>query len=85
MRLHRNVNASLGRLEKFIFNEWMYSAEQTEELHHWLKIEDRKVFGLSVNNLDWRDYFIALTQGVRKYLSKENPKNLSVAKTKDKM
>lgn len=85
MRLHRNVNASLGRLEKFIFTEWEFIAERSEQLHNWLSIEDRKLFGISINNLDWRDYFIELCKGVRQYLNKEPMKNLSVAMSKDKM
>lgn len=84
-KLHRNVNASLDRLEKFIFTEWAYSATRTSELHKWLKPSDQVDFNIEIKTLSWAEYFSDLTQGARRYLSKENPKNLPAAKGKDTM
>lgn len=83
MKLHRNVNASLDRLEKFIFTEWAYSAVKTSELQQWLQATDQNDYNLDIKQLEWMEYFSDLTQGARKYLSKENPKNLPAAKGKD--
>lgn len=83
MKLHRNVNASLDRLEKFIFTEWAFSATKTVELHKWLQLPDQTDYNLDIKELEWQEYFNDLTQGARRYLSKENPKNLEAAKGKD--
>lgn len=82
-KLHKNVNASLDRLEKFIFTEWAYSATRTSELHKWLKPSDQVDFNIEIKALSWPEYFNDLTQGARRYLSKENPKNLPAARGKD--
>lgn len=83
MRLHRNVNASLDRLEKFIFTEWTFTANKTTELDRWLQDKDREDFCLDVKALEWPAYFSDLTLGARRYLSKENPKNLGAARGRD--
>lgn len=83
MKLHRNVNASLDRLEKFIFTEWAFSATKTAELQKWLQTNDQTDYNLEIKQLEWAEYFSDLTIGARKYLSKENPKNLQAAKGKD--
>lgn len=85
MKLHRNVNASLGRLEKFIFTEWAFSATKTMELQKWLQPSDQNAYNLDIKQLEWVEYFNDLTIGARKYLSKENPKSLAAAKGKDTM
>lgn len=79
------MNKSLVLLEKFIFTEWKFYNTSTLELHDTLSAEDKRLFTLDVRGLNWEEYFVDLTQGVRQYLSKESPKNLAKARTKDKM
>ncbi|XP_033222189.1 putative fatty acyl-CoA reductase CG8306 [Belonocnema kinseyi] len=85
VRLHTNVNKSLVLLEKFIFTEWKFYNPSTLELHDSLSAEDKRLFTLDVRGLNWEEYFVDLTQGVRQYLSKESPKSLTKARTKDKI
>lgn len=85
MKLHRNINASLVRLEKFIFTEWIFTAKKTDDLHNWLTNEDQRDFNLSVSSIDWPTYFYDLSRGARIYLSLERLDNLRVAKKKDTM
>lgn len=83
MKLHRNVNDSLGRLEKFIFTEWTFGNQKTMALHEWLSPVDQKNYSLDVRNLSWPEYFEDLAKGVRQYLSKESMKNVEAARGKD--
>lgn len=85
VRLHTNVNRSLGLLAKFIFTEWKFSNARLLELHETLSAVDKNKFSLDVRPLNWEDYFVHLTQGVRTYLSHESPKNLDKARSKDKI
>ncbi|XP_001601168.1 putative fatty acyl-CoA reductase CG8306 [Nasonia vitripennis] len=85
VRLHTNVNKSLGRLEKFIFTEWKFYNKQTQELHDSLSEVDKEKFTLDIRQIDWETYFVDLTKGVRVYLNNEPLKNLNKAKRKDKI
>lgn len=85
MRLHTNVNKSLGRLEKFIFSEWKFYNNQTILLHESLNEADKDKFTIDIRPIDWETYFIDLSKGVRVYLNNEPLKNLNKAKRKDKM
>ncbi|XP_074109607.1 putative fatty acyl-CoA reductase CG8306 [Cotesia typhae] len=83
VRLHTNVNNSLDRLERFIFTEWKYHNPKLLALHESLSADDKEIFGVDVRPLDWEDFFIHLTQGVRVYLSKEPMKNIEKARSKN--
>ncbi|XP_068901547.1 putative fatty acyl-CoA reductase CG8306 [Tenebrio molitor] len=83
MKLHRNVNTSLDRLETFIFTEWKFTAKKTMELHKVLSKSDQETYSLDIAELSWADYFRDLAMGSRIYLNREPLKNLSSAKAKD--
>ncbi|KYM75941.1 hypothetical protein ALC53_13655 [Atta colombica] len=85
VRLHTNVNRSLERLEKFIFQEWRFNNPRLLQLHESLSLEDQKLFTLDVRPLIWKDYFTDLIQGVRTYLHNESPKSLPKARSKHKI
>ena len=85
VRLHKNVNGSLGRLHKFIFTEWKFHNPRMIELYNSLSETDKKLFNMDIKPLVWGDYFSDLTQGVRRYLNKESPKTLAKARSKDKV
>lgn len=85
VRMHKNVNNSLGRLKKFIFTEWKFYNTRQIELHDSLSELDKKLFSLDIKPIVWEDYFSDLTQGVRIYLNNESPKSLPKAYSKDKM
>lgn len=81
-RMHTNVNNSLERLNTFIFTEWIFPAVKTTELQQWLSNDDKKKFNVSIDLLDWRNYFITAVEGIRHYLCKESPRSLPAAKNK---
>lgn len=82
--MHRNINASLGRLEKFIFSSWKFHNPQLQELSESLSEEDKEKFTIDIKPLQWDDFFMSLTLGVRTYLHKEPHKTLEAAKRKDR-
>lgn len=85
VKLHTNINVSLNRLSKFIFTEWKFSAEKSNQLMHWMLEKDRKVFFIDVNEIKWVDYFVSMYIGVRTYLNKEPLSNLPAAKKKNEI
>lgn len=85
MKLHRNINTSLKRLEKFIFTEWRFNAENTDKLHGSLSENDQKLFGLDISQVNYEDYFKNLILGARDYLGKESLKTLNKAKSKQNL
>ncbi|GLG93827.1 Putative fatty acyl-CoA reductase CG8306 [Gryllus bimaculatus] len=85
VKLHTNVNRSLGRLAPFIFNEWHFSNDNTQQLSKAMNVVDQQLFFLDISSLQWESYFISLAQGVRRYLNKEHPRSLKKAQRKDKI
>ncbi|GAB0091485.1 Fatty acyl-CoA reductase [Sergentomyia squamirostris] len=83
VRLHTNVWESLNRLEKFIFTEWKFHNTRSLELSKSLSAIDKEHFYIDIVTLVWEDYFVHLTQGVRRYLNNEQPKSLHQARKKD--
>nr|QLI62003.1 fatty acyl-CoA reductase 13 [Streltzoviella insularis] len=82
-RLHKNVWSSLNLLEKFIFNEWRFHNTNTIELAAKLNKIDKQLFYIDISTLNWKDYFVNLHLGVRRYLNKEKEKTLAAARSKD--
>ena len=82
-RLHTNVWNSLKLLERFIFTEWKFHNNKTMALIKTMSDEDKEKFNIDLAKLEWESYFITLTLGVRRYLNREHPKNLSAARGKD--
>lgn len=85
VRLHKNVWSSLKLLEKFIFTEWKFHNNNTKELIKTQSLTDKKMYNIDLATLEWEVYFINLVNGVRRYLSKEDPKTLEAARSKDKI
>ncbi|CAH0548966.1 unnamed protein product [Brassicogethes aeneus] len=85
MRLHRNINTSLDRLEKFIFTEWKFPAPNTEKLQKWLTEKDQADFNTDLSALKWPDFFVGMVIGSRIYLNNEPMKTLAAAKSHDRI
>lgn len=83
VRLHTNVWNSLNLLEKFIFSEWIFHNKNTMKLIDSMSPGDKKKFNIDIRTLDWEEYFISLTMGVRRFLNKEPNKTLEAARGKD--
>lgn len=81
--MHTNIGNSLTLLEKFIFTEWKFHNPNTLELQQTLNETDKVLFNIDIRSLKWEEYFISLTQGVRRYLNNEHPKSLEAARRKD--
>lgn len=83
VRLHTNVWNSLNLLDRFIFTEWKFNNPKTMALIGSQTASDKENFNIDLRSLEWEDYFVSLTLGVRRYLNHEHPKNLEAARGKD--
>lgn len=83
VRLHKNVWNSLNLLQKFIFTEWKFHNNNTMKLIDSMSPGDKIKFNIDIRTLEWEEYFISLTLGVRRYLNKEPNKTLEAARGKD--
>lgn len=83
VRLHKNVWNSLNLLEKFIFTEWKFHNHNTTKLIDTMSPADKVKFNIDIRTLEWEEYFVSLTMGVRRYLNKEPNKTLEAARGKD--
>lgn len=85
VKLHKNVWSALKLLEKFIFTEWKFHNNNTRALIKVQTSVDKKLYNIDLTTLEWEVYFINLINGVRRYLSKEDPKTMEAARRKDKI
>lgn len=85
VKLHKNVWSALKLLEKFIFTEWKFHNNNTKALIKTQSVADKKLYNIDLATLEWEVYFINLINGVRRYLSKENPSTMEAARRKDKI
>lgn len=83
VRLHKNVWNSLNLLEKFIFTEWRFHNTSTIKLIDSMSAGDKVTYNIDIRTLEWEEYFVSLTMGVRRYLNKEPNKTLEAARGKD--
>lgn len=83
VRLHKNVWNSLNLLQKFIFTEWKFHNNGTMKLIDSMSPSDQLKFNIDIRTLEWEEYFVSLTMGVRRYLNKEPNKTLEAARGKD--
>uniref|UniRef100_A0A1B6KTI1 Fatty acyl-CoA reductase n=1 Tax=Graphocephala atropunctata TaxID=36148 RepID=A0A1B6KTI1_9HEMI len=84
VKLHSTINKSLDKLEPFIFKEWKFDNNEVRELHKYLIPEDKAVFGLDMESLEWEPFFEDLAKGVRRYLHKEQDDTLEHARKRDR-
>lgn len=83
VRLHTNVWHSLNLLNRFIFTEWLFDNRRALQMFDGLQPADRHRFNFDVRTINWEEYFVTLTLGVRRYLSREHPRTLEAARGKD--
>lgn len=83
VRLHKNVWNSLNLLQKFIFTEWKFHNNNTMKLIESMAPGDKIKFNIDIRTLEWEEYFVSLTMGVRRYLNHEPNKTLEAARGKD--
>jgi fatty acyl-CoA reductase len=83
VRLHTNVWNSLQLLEKFIFTEWFFDNSHTLKLIKTMSEADKKNFYIDIGTLNWDEFFLNLSLGVRRYLNNETEKTLPAARTKN--
>lgn len=83
VRLHKNVWNSLNLLQKFIFTEWKFHNNNTMKLIDLMTPADKEIYNIDIRTLEWEEYFVSLTMGVRRYLNHESSKTLEAARGKD--
>lgn len=82
IRLHRSINKSLNLLEPFIFNEWKFDNTKAMALEGEIPSAERETFYLNISTLNWKQFFLNLAFGVRRYLLNEKDSTVQRAKSK---
>lgn len=58
---------------------WKYNNANVVRLWDKMNSTDKKIFNFNVKNLDWKEYFIFYTRGIRVYLLKESMDSLGAS------
>jgi len=72
LRAAKKLDRAMGALTHFTTNQWFFSSKSMEHLANQLSETDKKVYNVSVKELDWDIYMIIFLHGIRKYLLKED-------------
>jgi len=76
VRISNMMQKSTKALEPFTTNSWNFSSTNVTKLEKELTTEDREVFGFDIKELDWKEYLETYSQGIRKFLFKEDPSTI---------
>lgn len=82
MRVQQKIHRAVTCLQFFTTHEWRFLNDNMMELITKMHPEDRDKFDFNVTKIEWRTYFESYVLGTRRYIMKEDPKTLEIAKKK---
>lgn len=82
VRLYRKAHRALAVSEFFTTNQWRFLSSNPIRLLDEMSPQDRKIFCFDVRQIDWKNYFESYIIGVRRFILKENPKSIPIARVK---
>lgn len=80
MRVQNKIHRAVTSLQFFTTHEWRFLNDNMMDLITKMHPEDRENFDFNVSKIEWRSYLESYVLGTRKYILKEDPKTLDVAK-----
>lgn len=59
----------------FMMNDWNFQDDNLVNMYHSLSTTDRIIFNCEIKELSWRNHFIIMGLGIRKYIIKDGLKH----------
>jgi fatty acyl-CoA reductase len=70
------LDKAISSLAFFTTNQWFFACDNVDALLDQLSPLDRQLFDCDVRNLSWEHYFVTYSDGLKKFLLKEDPEEL---------
>lgn len=80
MRVQNKILRAVTSLQFFTTHEWRFLNDNMMDLITKMHPEDREKFDFNVCKIEWKSYLESYVLGTRKYIMKEDPNTLEVAK-----
>ncbi|CAH0549714.1 unnamed protein product [Brassicogethes aeneus] len=82
LKTYRIIHKFMDVIGFFCQREWTFSNEKTKQLYAKLSAEDKALFPLSIEQVNWYIFVNDYMKGIRKYLLKDPDNTLKVALTR---
>lgn len=80
IKVQRKIQAAIEALTYFITNEWTFASGNIVKMQTMLSEADKKIFDIDTTKIQWGPYMENYVKGVRKYILKEDDKDLPKAR-----
>ena len=80
LKIYKKIHKYLAVTTYFSKKKWDFSNVNTTTLWDKMSAEDQDIFFFSMKNFDWDDYMQKCVQGLRVYIFKDEPSNVSMAR-----
>ncbi|XP_013175881.1 PREDICTED: fatty acyl-CoA reductase 1-like [Papilio xuthus] len=76
----QKMSAMNGVLGFFALNEWDFDTHNVQKLRSRLSLEDRRIYNVDPNSINWQELYRNFVKGTRRYLLKEKDQDIEKAK-----
>lgn len=82
LKMYKKIHKLISVINYFCVREWKFSNDNVQKLYLKLSPEDRKLFPVSMENVNWMMFFKNYFLGMRRYLLKDPDSTIQTAKIK---
>ena len=80
VKVQQKIQVAIKAISYFITNEWTFASGNIVKMQTMLSEADKKIFDIDMTKIQWDPYMENYVQGVRKYILKEEDKDLPKAR-----
>ena len=78
--LYQRAFQALSGFDYFFSRQWLFTNQNACQLWSKLSQRDKEIFYFDVKAIDWKTYFEFYVLGIRKFIFKDDPNNISDAR-----
>ena len=78
--MYAKATIAFSSLEFFTTHQWKFISNNPIRLMEEMSTQDKKTFYFDVREIEWKSYFDVFIQGARRFVLKEDPSTLPLAR-----
>ncbi|XP_075148983.1 fatty acyl-CoA reductase wat-like [Haematobia irritans] len=79
IKIYKKIHKQCRLIKYFTAHDFTFDTRNCNNLWTVMSPDDQKMFNFNMSNLDWPDYLLKATKGMRLYLVKEDPSTIPKA------